>query len=211
MNGDTYDDVFDPDETDFQNLLVSYGGELQQPREELDSPAVELGREQNWVKPEQPGTFRVATGAHTADEASVAGAGSTNSLCPASGVGMLNKNLAMALGALTGLVGLVGMLRLAAGAFSRGMSIFAWVAILSAMVPWVAYVAWRGRHGHLSRRRAGGAVVGSRRVRVGVAVRARPRCCVGLLPCRVRRHLGKRLAAAPLDRRGAVCPHRGTA
>ena len=49
----------------------------------------------------------VAAGAHTADEASVAGAGSTNSLCPASGVGMLNKNLAMALGALTGLVGLV--------------------------------------------------------------------------------------------------------
>jgi len=30
MNGDTYDDVFDPDEIDFQNLLVSYGGELQQ-------------------------------------------------------------------------------------------------------------------------------------------------------------------------------------
>jgi hypothetical protein len=34
------------------------------------------------------------------------------------------------------------------------MSIFAWVAILSAMVPWVAYAAWRGRHGHLSRRGA---------------------------------------------------------
>jgi hypothetical protein len=67
---------------------------------------------------------------------------------------MLNKNLAMALGALTGLVGLVGMLRLASGAFSHGMSIFAWVAILSAMLPWVAYVAWRGRHGHLSRRGA---------------------------------------------------------
>jgi hypothetical protein len=32
MNGDTYDDVFDPDEIDFQNLLVSYGGELQQQR-----------------------------------------------------------------------------------------------------------------------------------------------------------------------------------
>ena len=63
---------------------------------------MELGREQNWVKPEQPGTLRVATGAHTADEASVAGAGSTNSLCPASGVGMLNKNLAMALGASDG-------------------------------------------------------------------------------------------------------------
>jgi hypothetical protein len=32
MNGDTYDDVFDPDEIDFQNLLVLYGGELQQSR-----------------------------------------------------------------------------------------------------------------------------------------------------------------------------------
>ena len=57
-------------------------------------------------------------------------------------------------GALTGLVGLVGMLRLASGAFSHGMSVFAWVAILSAMVPWIVYVAWRGRHGHLSRRAA---------------------------------------------------------
>ena len=27
MNGDTYDDVFDPDEVDFQNLLVIYGGQ----------------------------------------------------------------------------------------------------------------------------------------------------------------------------------------
>jgi hypothetical protein len=27
MNGDTYDDVFDPDEIDFQNLLVLYGGQ----------------------------------------------------------------------------------------------------------------------------------------------------------------------------------------
>ena len=32
MNGDTYDDVFDPDDIDFHNLLVSYGGGLQQPR-----------------------------------------------------------------------------------------------------------------------------------------------------------------------------------
>jgi hypothetical protein len=67
---------------------------------------------------------------------------------------MLNKNLAMALGALTGLVGLAGMIRLAAGAFSHGMSVFAWAAILSAMLPWIAYAAWRGRHGHLSRRGA---------------------------------------------------------
>jgi hypothetical protein len=27
MNGATYDDVFDPDEVDFQNLLVIYGGQ----------------------------------------------------------------------------------------------------------------------------------------------------------------------------------------
>ena len=45
MNGDTYDDVFDPDETDFQNLLVSYGGELQQPRKK--SWIVRLW---NWVE-----------------------------------------------------------------------------------------------------------------------------------------------------------------
>jgi hypothetical protein len=67
---------------------------------------------------------------------------------------MLNKNLAAALGALTGLVGLVGMVRLASGAFSHGMSTFAWVVILSAMLPWIGYAAWRGRHGHLSRRGA---------------------------------------------------------
>ena len=27
MNPATYDDIFDPDEIDFQNLLVSYGGQ----------------------------------------------------------------------------------------------------------------------------------------------------------------------------------------
>lgn len=27
MNGDTYDNVFDPDDVDFQNLLVLYGGQ----------------------------------------------------------------------------------------------------------------------------------------------------------------------------------------
>ena len=43
---------------------------------------------------------------------------------------MPNKHLAAALGALTGLVGLVGMIRLVSGAFSEGMSTFAWVAIL---------------------------------------------------------------------------------
>jgi hypothetical protein len=34
------------------------------------------------------------------------------------------------------------------------MSTFAWVAILSAMLPWTVYAAWRGRHGHLNRRGA---------------------------------------------------------
>jgi hypothetical protein len=67
---------------------------------------------------------------------------------------MLNKNLAMALGALTGLVGLISMIRLASGAFTHGMSAFAWVVILSAMLPWIGYAAWRGRHGHLGKRGA---------------------------------------------------------
>jgi len=65
-----------------------------------------------------------------------------------------NKNLAAALGALTGLVGLIGMVRLVSGAFTHGMTTFAWVAILLAMLPWIVYAAWRARHGHLSRRGA---------------------------------------------------------
>jgi len=67
---------------------------------------------------------------------------------------VINKNLAAALGALTGLLGLVGMIRLVSGAFSNGMTTFAWAAILLAMLPWIVYAAWRGRHGHLSPRGA---------------------------------------------------------
>jgi hypothetical protein len=65
-----------------------------------------------------------------------------------------NKHLAAALGALTGLVSLVAMIRLVSGAFTEGMSTFAWVAILLAMLPWIGYAAWRARHGHLTRRGA---------------------------------------------------------
>lgn len=64
----------------------------------------------------------------------------------------VDRRLALLAGGLTGLLGLVGMARLAAGAFSGGMSEFAWVVVLAAMLPWVAYVAWRARHGRLSRR-----------------------------------------------------------
>jgi len=67
---------------------------------------------------------------------------------------VINKNLAAALGALTGLLSLVGMIRLVTGAFSNGMTTFAWAAILLAMLPWIVYAAWRGRHGHLSPRGA---------------------------------------------------------
>jgi hypothetical protein len=70
------------------------------------------------------------------------------------GVAIQNRNVAAALGALTGLVSLVAMIRLVSGAFTQGMPTFAWVAILLAMLPWVGYAAWRGRHGHLSRRGA---------------------------------------------------------
>jgi len=67
---------------------------------------------------------------------------------------MPNKNIALALGVIVGAVGLIAMIRLVSGAFSRGMTSFAWIAILLAMLPWVAYSAWRARHGHLSWRNA---------------------------------------------------------
>ena len=51
------------------------------------------------------------------------------------------------------------MIRLVSGAFVQGMSTFAWVAILLAMLPWIGYAAWRGRHGHLSRRGALGVLL----------------------------------------------------
>jgi uncharacterized membrane protein YhaH (DUF805 family) len=63
------------------------------------------------------------------------------------------RRVAFLVGALTGLLGLVGMARLAAGAFEGSMSRSAWVVVLAAMLPWVAYVAWRARHGRLSGRR----------------------------------------------------------
>jgi hypothetical protein len=62
------------------------------------------------------------------------------------------RTVALVVGALTGLLGLVGMARLASGAFDGSMSRFAWVIVLAAMLPWVAYVAWRARHGRLSSR-----------------------------------------------------------
>ncbi len=67
---------------------------------------------------------------------------------------MVNKNLALALGALTGLVSLMAMVRLVSGAFDGGLSVFAWVITLLAMLPWVAYAAVRARHGRLTGRNA---------------------------------------------------------
>jgi hypothetical protein len=58
----------------------------------------------------------------------------------------------MLIGALTGLVGLIAMIRLAAGGFSGGLSVLAWSVILLAMVPWVCYAAWRARRGRLTGR-----------------------------------------------------------
>lgn len=59
-----------------------------------------------------------------------------------------------ALGALTGAITLAAMLRLVAGAFTGGMSAFALVVTLVAMVPWLAYVTWRARRSRLRRRTA---------------------------------------------------------
>ncbi len=58
------------------------------------------------------------------------------------------------LGALTGVLALIGMIRLAANGFERGLSPLAWTVVLLAMVPFVGYAAWRARHGRLSRRGA---------------------------------------------------------
>jgi hypothetical protein len=62
--------------------------------------------------------------------------------------------LTIALGALTGAVALIAMVRLVAGAFGAGLSPLIWGAILIVMVPWTAYAAWRARHGHLTARSA---------------------------------------------------------
>jgi hypothetical protein len=60
----------------------------------------------------------------------------------------VNKNVIVALGALSGLVSLVAMIRLVAGA---GLgSTFAWVFILLAMLPWVGYSAYRAHHGRMT-------------------------------------------------------------
>jgi hypothetical protein len=62
--------------------------------------------------------------------------------------------LTIALGALTGAIALIAMVRLVAGAFGAGLSPLIWAAILVVMVPWTAYAAWRARHGHLTVRSA---------------------------------------------------------
>ncbi len=59
----------------------------------------------------------------------------------------VNKFVTLALGALTGIVGLIAMIRLIAGAGLNSM--FAWVFVLLAMLPWVAYSSWRAWHGKL--------------------------------------------------------------
>lgn len=65
---------------------------------------------------------------------------------------------AVLLGVLTGGLTLVAMARLVAGAFPAGMSGFAWFVLLAALLPWVVYVAFRARHGRMSRPRTAGVV-----------------------------------------------------
>jgi hypothetical protein len=67
---------------------------------------------------------------------------------------MPNRIVRLVLGITTGVVGLIAMIRLVSGAFSQGPTRFAWMAILLAMIPWVAYCAWRAWRGHMSRRGA---------------------------------------------------------
>ncbi|MET1008215.1 MAG: hypothetical protein ABWX96_21880 [Propionibacteriaceae bacterium] len=67
---------------------------------------------------------------------------------------MIDKNVRLILGALTGVVSLIAMIRLVAGAYSDHLSTFAWVFILLAMVPWIGYTALRSRHANLTSRAA---------------------------------------------------------
>ena len=59
--------------------------------------------------------------------------------------------VAQVLGALSGIVTLVAMIKLISGAFDTGISVFALGFCLLALVPWVAYVAWRARRARLGR------------------------------------------------------------
>ena len=63
---------------------------------------------------------------------------------------MNSKLTDTALGALTGVVTLIGMLRLVDGVSAGPISRFALIFILLAMVPWVGYVAWRARRSRLT-------------------------------------------------------------
>ena len=72
---------------------------------------------------------------------------------------MVSKPIATALGALTGAIPLVAMLRLLTGAFSPVLERVAVAAVLLALLPWVAYVAVRARRAVLSRRTAWSLVV----------------------------------------------------
>ena len=84
---------------------------------------------------------------------------------------MPNSSLRLAVGATTGAVGLIAMIRLVSGAFSDGMARFAWMAILLAMLPWIGYCAWRAWRAWRASRRT----PGRRRIRPSSARRSRSR------------------------------------
>lgn len=67
---------------------------------------------------------------------------------------MPTRRSATILGALTGLLTLVAMVRLITDGFSGGMSRLAWSSVLVALVPWTVYATWRARRGRLSGRAA---------------------------------------------------------
>ncbi len=65
---------------------------------------------------------------------------------------MLSPNLKLALGALTGALTLVAMIRLISGGFPGAVSPLAWSFILLALLPWIVYAGWRGRRSRLTPR-----------------------------------------------------------
>ena len=70
------------------------------------------------------------------------------------GNGIPHPLLRLALGLGTGVLTLIGMIRLVAGNFDGRLAVFAWIVVALTMIPWVAYCGWRGWHGRLTFKRA---------------------------------------------------------
>ena len=125
---------------------------------------------------------------------------------------MVTKPIATALGALTGAIPLVAMLRLLAGVFGPQLERVAFVAVLLALLPWIAYVAVRARRAVLSRRTALKLLLlDTAAVGLVSLFTIGPVLALALALRRLRPDLGARSPRTPAVRAEHVRPHRGPA